>query len=71
MTDIVSGTRLATDIEVPGIKMICNGYEGRSLHDNVLAVEDPLPAVAVHDPVLLSVDPELVIAGECLNPETI
>ena len=40
--------------------MICDRYEGRRLHDDILAVEDPLPAGSVHDPVLLSVDQELV-----------
>ena len=39
--------------------MISDGYEGGRLHDHILAVEDPLPAGAVHDPVLVGVDPEL------------
>ena len=56
------GFRVSQEPE-PGIEVVSDGNEGRRLHDNILPVEDSLPPMAVHYPVLVCVDQEL--SGPC------
>ena len=50
---------LSIKLHQPGIEMVSDGNEGCRLHDNILSMEDPLPAIAVHYPILVCVDQEL------------
>ena len=43
----------------PGIEVVSDGNEGCRLHNNILTMEDSLPPMPVHYPVLVCVDQEL------------
>ena len=61
-------SRIALSFSMPGIKMCCDGYKRDGLHDDILPMEDPLPAKLVNDLVLLSVHREHGTSPACLAP---